>query len=199
MKRLWTLILAILTGAAFSQGMKTRRVERLRAILPEPARRYAEGFEYATSRYPVDPLLLAALVRAESSFNPRARRHEPEYQRRYVTGSSRWEPARRLGWSDEQLATSWGLTQVLGATAWSMGWHEPPAAILDPATNLTLGAKYLHQRLERYDGDVKRALIAYNGGHGAVLAYNRGASHPSIGYAERVLRYWREYQGTAGQ
>ena len=34
-----------------------------------------------------------ALVIRESGCNPKARRHEPDYQRRYVTGKPRWDEA----------------------------------------------------------------------------------------------------------
>ena len=178
---------------------RARKVEAMRRSLPAEARPFAAEFAYALGKYPVNPLLLAALVKQESGYNPQARRHEPDYQRKYVNGHPRWNKARALGWTDEQLATSWGLTQVLGTTAWAMDWHEPPAAILDPATNLTLGAKYLLGQIHRYGGDIKLALIAYNGGHGAVLAYERGAPHRSIRYAEKVLsimdRYRQEVRG----
>ena len=155
-------------------------------ILPERLKRFEREFSYALNKYYVDPALLAALVIQESGGNPDAYRHEPEYQAKYVTGKARWNSARALGWTDELLATSWGLTQVLGTTAWEMGFKYPPEKILDPASNLALGAKYLRMKLDQYKGNVTEALLAYNGGDGAVHAYRAGRPY-NLSYALNVL------------
>jgi soluble lytic murein transglycosylase-like protein len=66
-----------------------------------------------------------------------------------------------------------------------MGFHYPPKAILDPAANLRLGARYLKQQLDRW-GNVYEALLAYNGGAGAVYAYRAGNCY-NCAYADSVL------------
>jgi len=66
-----------------------------------------------------------------------------------------------------------------------MGFHYPPKAILDPAANLRLGARYLKQQLDRW-GNVYEALLAYNGGAGAVYAYRAGNCY-NCAYADNVL------------
>ena len=38
----------------------------------------------------------------------------------------------------------------------------------DPLANLEGGARYLRQQLDRFDGDVEKALAAYNAGPGRV-------------------------------
>jgi soluble lytic murein transglycosylase-like protein len=57
-----------------------------------------------------------------------------------------------------------GLMQLMPATALSLGIRDP----LDPSANLDGGARHLGFLLALYDGDVKRALAAYNAGTGAV-------------------------------
>ncbi|MDI3532552.1 MAG: hypothetical protein PWR28_897 [Synergistaceae bacterium] len=57
-----------------------------------------------------------------------------------------------------------GLMQLMPATASHLGVDDP----FDPMQNLEGGIKYLAQLIDRYDGDVEKALAAYNAGPGAV-------------------------------
>ena len=80
-----------------------------------------------------------------------------------------------------------GLTQLMPSTAAGLGVHNP----LDPAQSLEGGAKYLAQQLKSFDGDVARALAAYNAGPGAVQRF--GGVPP---YAE-TQNYVRAVQSNA--
>lgn len=80
-----------------------------------------------------------------------------------------------------------GLMQVMPATAGS----EDPTALVDPERNLDLGARYFHQLLRRYSGDLELALAAYNAGPGNVQRYGgvppfRETRH----YVEKVLEIY---------
>lgn len=57
-----------------------------------------------------------------------------------------------------------GLMQLMPATAKELGVKDP----FDPQENVSAGARLLKQLLEKYKGDVKLALGAYNAGQGAV-------------------------------
>jgi len=57
-----------------------------------------------------------------------------------------------------------GLMQLVPETAHRMGVND----VFDPKQNLDGGVHYLRTLLERYNGDLDRALAAYNAGPGAV-------------------------------
>ncbi|HJP67629.1 MAG TPA: lytic transglycosylase domain-containing protein [Sphingomicrobium sp.] len=52
-----------------------------------------------------------------------------------------------------------GLAQLMPATARDLGVNP-----LDPIANLNGGARYLRQLLDQFDGNVEKALAAYNAG-----------------------------------
>jgi hypothetical protein len=57
-----------------------------------------------------------------------------------------------------------GLMQLMPATAEQYAVDDP----FDPAANLGAGAKFLRQLIDKYGGDLARALAAYNAGPAAV-------------------------------
>ena len=65
-----------------------------------------------------------------------------------------------------------GLTQLMPATARALA-VDPR----DPEANLAGGARYLRQLLDRFDGDLERALAAYNAGPARV---DRAKGIPAI-------------------
>jgi soluble lytic murein transglycosylase len=75
-----------------------------------------------------------------------------------------------------------GLMQVIPATgrklARDLGVRFRSAALHNPKTSMDFGARYLHQMMDRYDGQAERVLAAYNAGPHRVDAWT--ASRPDM-------------------
>jgi soluble lytic murein transglycosylase-like protein len=77
-----------------------------------------------------------------------------------------------------------GLMQLMPATAAQFGATDP----FDPAENVAAGAKYLKQLMTRYNGDIFRALSAYNAGPSAVDQAGGVPLFPeTLGYLGAIL------------
>lgn len=61
-----------------------------------------------------------------------------------------------------------GLMQLMDATATMLGVSDP----FDIRQNITAGVKYLSALIKKFDGDMQKALAAYNAGPGTVEKYN---------------------------
>jgi soluble lytic murein transglycosylase len=83
----------------------------------------------------VDPMVLFALIRQESAFNPYAR----------------------------SVADARGLMQLLPSTARQMS-NAKTIDLFEPLTNLKLGVNYIHDLMRRYQGRFEHVLAAYNAG-----------------------------------
>jgi soluble lytic murein transglycosylase len=111
----------------------------------------------------LDPALMAALIRQESSFNPRA-----------TSGAG----ARGL----MQVMPSLGqhIARSLDFPTWS------PALLYEPDANMQVGAVHLRD-LDRQYGEVVHLLAAYNAGGSRVARWRRktGAGDPEM-FTERI-------------
>lgn len=113
-------------------------VELERLAYPAP---WSELVIAASEEFEVPPLLLLALIRQESAFEPDV-----------------ISPAGAIG-----LTQVIPPTGVLIAAALDESW-DGPASLTRPETSLRYGAAYLSAQLETFDGNMFAALAAYNAG-----------------------------------
>ena len=149
------------------ESAQQSEMDRREAVIDESIAEYQEyGLDRAlaeeiydsATENEIDPEVAFGLVRAESSFK-----------------NTSTSPVGAVG-----------LTQLMPKTA---AWLQPgvtKSQLRDPATNLRIGFKYLRQLIDKYEGDTKLALLAYNRGPGTVDRELRNGRNPDNGYADFV-------------
>jgi soluble lytic murein transglycosylase-like protein len=138
---------------------KLKRVQENSARYEIPAD-LAEKIEDIALAEGIDPRLAFGLVATESEFN----RHAVS-------------PVGAVG-----------LTQMMPSTARYFRPDLDREDLFDRDTNLRMGFRYLHSLIQKYHGNVKLALTAYNRGADKVDLLLRNGDDPDNGYARLVLR-----------
>ena len=87
-----------------------------------------------------------------------------------------------------------GLMQLMPATASDMGVTNP----FDPGQNIMAGTRFLKNLLNRYGGDVDKALAAYNWGPGNLDRRKGALPKETQKYVAKVRQLFNDYQGTSG-
>ncbi len=148
-------------------------------------RKYRTIVEQAASIYNVDPNLIYAVIKRESSFNKDA-----------VSQSG-----------------AKGLMQIMDPTSKQMARKidtidDKNYDVFDPYTNIHIGTKYLSYLIKYFDGNYYLAIIAYNAGMGRVdtwleAEYNEYTDYTKLlenikynetkTYFEKVLNYYNIY------
>jgi len=117
----------------------------------------------AAQQHHVQPALLLAVIKAESSFNPTV----------------------------VSKAGAVGLMQLIPETAIRHGVRN----LYDANENIAGGAKHLRYLLDRFHGNVRLALAAYNAGEGKVDRYGQVPPYKETqDYVKKVLVYYRGYK-----
>jgi soluble lytic murein transglycosylase-like protein len=125
-------------------------------LVPPPTA-YGELIFETARRHALNPGLVAAVIRAESAFDPRAVSHKG---------------AR-------------GLMQLMPSTGQRFGLR--PSELFDPAKNLDAGVRYLRFLADRFEDDLPRILAGYNAGEGSVERYDGVPPYRETrGYVSRI-------------
>jgi len=143
---------------------------------------YAEFIRANAEQFNLEPAYVAAVVLAESSYNPNA----------------------------VSSVNAQGLMQIMPETGkWIAGKFNETyveGCLFDPETNLRYGCWYLGFLMDRYDGDKKCSSSAYHSGQGTVDGWLMDPAYSLDGktldvipgsnadtYVNRVLEYYEKY------
>ncbi|MCL2756087.1 MAG: lytic transglycosylase domain-containing protein [Firmicutes bacterium] len=152
--------------------------------------RFKNEINEAATRFNLPPELIASIIRAESSFRPNAIGPRGEI------GLMQLMPSTAAWLASSKMDTP-GLEKQLNV----------------PRVNITFGSFYIRYLLDKFDGDVRTALIAYNAGPAKAQRwldeseYSRhmeqregkrvliSSPYPSTNhYVARILRAQRHYR-----
>ena len=138
---------------------------------------YANLINRVAAAHQMNPALVAAVVAAESGFNPRARSPRGAYGLMQVMPATWRELAAGPGCSPE----------IARLTA--------PPCMDDPAANLETGTAYLRRLVDRFNGNLPLALAAYNAGAVMVERHEGVPPFPETGrYLRQVALAWLHLQ-----
>ncbi|MDR2522554.1 MAG: transglycosylase SLT domain-containing protein [Synergistaceae bacterium] len=139
----------------------------------------------------VPPELVLALIEAESGGNPYAARLTANYP--YTVMQASRPSACDLSTENIMQKTAWGLMQLMGATARSLGFDGWLPELAEPKVCLPLGAEYLKRLMGRYHEKYGLA--------GVVSACNTGTPRTrpdgkfvNQGYVDKVLKTMEKYK-----
>ena len=122
---------------------------------------YEKCFSRSAAKYQLPESLLLALARGESNFDPKAR----------------------------SSANAYGLMQILWpSTAKDLG-IDSLQQLLDPCVNVDAGARYIRQMLDRYQGNLHKAVAAYNYGPGRIPLGESAMPSGAAWYSDYILRH----------
>ena len=155
---------AALNAEQSEAELQRLRAERAEAIL-RLSKEHPVSVELAEIIYDealragIEPGLAFEIVRIESRFDPRA----------------------------VSAVGAIGLAQVMPRTAVLFDSTLTRDDLFEPATNLRIGFRFFRDLLERYDYDLRLALLAYNRGPTRVGNIMARGEDPGNGYDSRVL------------
>lgn len=154
---------------AASASIKSIPLSYWRILFPES---WWDTIQTESAKNGLDPYLVASLIRQESEFDPTV----------------------------VSYANAYGLMQLLPSTGKTMAREEGMShfetyQLLDPATNIRLGTRYLRQMMDKFGGVQEYALAAYNAGDSRVVDWQAaGPYHGMDEFVESIpFTQTREY------
>jgi soluble lytic murein transglycosylase-like protein len=150
-----------------------------------------------SKRFAIEPTLIRAIIQVESAGEPWATRFEDGF--RYLTANYQEHASRlRITFLTEYThqKTSWGLMQIMGATARDMGYKGHLPKLCAPDFGIYWGTFYLKRQLKRYEKSqtqVTDAIAAYNAGSARMDNHGK---YRNQSYVDKVIKAQKLFVAT---
>jgi soluble lytic murein transglycosylase-like protein len=153
-------------------------------------------------RFRIPPSANLAIKTAQVPASASGRKAENQYHKFIVQAASQYQidPAlikaiilAESGYNPKAVSKrgAKGLMQLMPGTAEALGVED----IFNPLQNITGGVQYFKHLVNRFNGDVKLALAAYNAGSRYVRNYNGVPPFKATRcYIKKVLKYYQKYK-----
>lgn len=179
----WLVGMAAIVMLILAARLSLLGVEKVEnALYP---RKYSEYVTYYADKYEMDPLLVYAIIRTESGFDPSAHSNADAVGLMQITETA-------FHWLHAKLAPAEDLSFE---------------SLYDPETNIRFGCYYWACCLERYDQDISTAAASYFSGWTTVDTLLQDSTYSSDGvtlhtfpydgmeqYVHKILKNYEAYQ-----
>lgn len=135
----------------------------------------------------LDDRLIGAIVQVESGGNPSAVRYEADWRYHYKVAEFAKKHNITIETEYRLQMFSYGLMQIMLATAREIGFVGQAAKLFDPRINLDFGCKKIRQLLQKYS--LNDAISSYN--QGSPRKKDDGTYLNQI-YVDKVLKCYQD-------
>jgi len=139
----------------------------IKRIYPLKYKEFVFKYSY---EYGIDPYLVFAVIKAESSFNPNAKSRKNAIGLMQIT----------------ERTALWGA-ETIGIEEFTQ------EDLYDPETNIRIGCWYIRQLMNEFSNRIDLVLAAYNGGSGNVNEWLKNVEYSKTGQELDVI----PFRGTA--
>lgn len=141
-----------------------------------------------SKQFGLDQRLFAAIITVESAWRSYAVRFEPNFDLSGIEADIPHMAKENAVTQDTErmlLKFSWGLGQVMGATARWCGFFGPLPQLCEPYVGALWAARYLERLVKKYPNRTD-AIAAYNAGS---PRFTKSKEYVNQAYVDKVLKH----------
>jgi hypothetical protein len=159
------------------------------AVDPKDKERYLSILEGLCKPYGINFSIMAAICEHESSWDTYAIKFEPRFK--YIETPGKYVHINNDLDTEKNLQMcSWGIGQIMGATARTLGFNDSLLKLLKPEIGLEYACKYFNKVCNPYPTDDKK-IAAYNRGS---IAYTKDGKFVNQNYVDAVNLIIKKYR-----